>query len=122
RIYNPVKQGKDHDPEGRFVRRWVPELRDVPDAFIHEPWRMETPPKSYPPPLVDPVQAAKEAKDRIFALRRGEGFRREADAIQTAHGSRRSGLPQFGAKSQRAARKREVAEAKRDPRQGALDL
>ena len=41
RIYNPVKQGHDQDPDGDFVRRWVPELRDVPDAFIHEPWQWE---------------------------------------------------------------------------------
>ncbi|MFO7854291.1 MAG: FAD-binding domain-containing protein [Paracoccaceae bacterium] len=122
RIYNPVKQGKDHDPDGRFIRRWIPELRDLPDAFIHEPWRMETPPSAYPPPLVEPVQAAKAAKDRIFALRRGDGFRRQADAIQAAHGSRRSGLPQVGSKTRQAARRREAQDAKRDPRQGALDL
>ena len=30
RIYNPIKQGLDHDPEGRFIRQWLPELRDVP--------------------------------------------------------------------------------------------
>ena len=40
RIYNPVKQGYDHDPDGSFIREWVPELHDVPEELIHEPWKM----------------------------------------------------------------------------------
>ena len=41
RIYNPVKQGYDQDPQGAFVRAWVPELAAAPDALGHEPWRWE---------------------------------------------------------------------------------
>ena len=41
RIYNPVKQGRDHDPDGRFTHRWVPELAGVDDRLLHEPWRMD---------------------------------------------------------------------------------
>ena len=37
RIYNPIKQGYDQDPEGDFIYNWVPELKDVPKEFIHEP-------------------------------------------------------------------------------------
>jgi deoxyribodipyrimidine photo-lyase len=40
RIYNPVKQSHDQDPNGHFIRRWVPELATVPDARIHTPWTM----------------------------------------------------------------------------------
>ncbi|MFN8123978.1 MAG: FAD-binding domain-containing protein [Thermoleophilia bacterium] len=40
RVFNPVLQGKKFDPDGAYVRRWVPELRDVPDERVHEPWRM----------------------------------------------------------------------------------
>jgi len=40
RIFNPVLQGKKHDPDGAFVRRWLLELACVPDKFIHEPWKM----------------------------------------------------------------------------------
>jgi deoxyribodipyrimidine photo-lyase len=41
RIFNPVTQGKRHDPEGVWVRHWVPELRRVPASFVHEPWLMD---------------------------------------------------------------------------------
>jgi 3-hydroxyisobutyrate dehydrogenase-like beta-hydroxyacid dehydrogenase len=40
RLYNPVKQGLDHDPTGTYVRRWVPELAGVPLAHLHTPWTM----------------------------------------------------------------------------------
>lgn len=41
RIYNPIKQGWDHDPKGEFTLRWCPELVGVPNAHLHEPWRWE---------------------------------------------------------------------------------
>jgi len=41
RVYNPVKQGQDQDPDGVFTRRWCPELADVPDAHLQEPWRWD---------------------------------------------------------------------------------
>ncbi len=40
RIFNPVSQGKKFDPDGLFVRRWLPELADVPTSAIHEPWAL----------------------------------------------------------------------------------
>ncbi|GIG25295.1 cryptochrome/photolyase family protein [Cellulomonas denverensis] len=54
RVFNPVRQGLTYDPEGRYVRRWVPELRDIPGRAVHEPWKL---PRSaapdYPAPVVD---------------------------------------------------------------------
>ncbi|MGR3466316.1 MAG: FAD-binding domain-containing protein, partial [Shimia sp.] len=89
RIYNPVKQGKDQDPEGVFTRRWVPELADVPPEHVQEPWKAGGVP-GYPPPIVDVAQAAREARERIFALRRGGAFRAEAGAIVEKHASRKA--------------------------------
>lgn len=88
RIYNPVKQSCDHDPEGRFIRRYLPELRDVPEDYIHEPWLMPTPPPSYPAPLVEHEAAARLAKQRMAAYRRGEDFRAEAAEVYRKLGSR----------------------------------
>ncbi|MEV7972343.1 deoxyribodipyrimidine photo-lyase [Cellulomonas sp. NPDC089187] len=54
RVFNPVRQGLTYDPEGQYVRRWVPELRDIPSKAVHEPWKL---PRSaapdYPAPMVD---------------------------------------------------------------------
>ncbi|MFZ9873176.1 MAG: FAD-binding domain-containing protein [Steroidobacteraceae bacterium] len=88
RIYNPVKQSYDHDPEGRFIRRYLPELKGVPEEFIHEPWLMSSPPTSYPSPLVDHEAAARLAKQRMTAYRRGEDFREQAAEVFRKLGSR----------------------------------
>lgn len=53
RVFNPVTQSSKFDPRGEYIRRWVPELRAVPDAHIHAPWEMDSPPRGYPPPMVD---------------------------------------------------------------------
>ena len=57
RIFNPILQGSKFDPEGDYVKRWVPELNDVPAEHIHAPWEMAVPPKNYPAPMVDHAAA-----------------------------------------------------------------
>lgn len=105
RIYNPVKQGHDQEPDGRFIRQWVPELAEVPDAFIHEPWTWEDAGRvlgrAYPFPVVDHLDAAKAARRKIWSVRRGPEFREEADRIQAKHGSRKSGMPITGRRRQK---------------------
>ena len=74
RIYNPVKQGLDQDPTGAFTRRWLPELAEVPDAFLQTPWRWEGARgllgRRYPEPVVDVMAAQRAARDTIFGLRK----------------------------------------------------
>ncbi|MCY4146049.1 MAG: deoxyribodipyrimidine photo-lyase [Chloroflexi bacterium] len=53
RIFNPVLQSRKFDAAGLYIRHWLPELREIPDKFIHQPWRMDDAPVAYPPPLVD---------------------------------------------------------------------
>ena len=94
RIYSPVKQGYDQDTGGDFIRRWVAELADVPDAYLHEPWRMSPEERTalcpnYPERIVEHAAAAKSAKDAIYALRRLPGARAEAKRVVTKHGSRK---------------------------------
>jgi deoxyribodipyrimidine photo-lyase len=66
RVFNPVLQGKKFDPQGAYVRQWIPELAAVPDEFIHMPWKMPTVMqgksgcvigKNYPAPIVDHAKA-----------------------------------------------------------------
>jgi deoxyribodipyrimidine photo-lyase len=70
RVFNPVTQSKKFDPKGIYIKLWLPELRDVPAKYIHEPWRM--PPEiqmqaqchignSYPAPIIDHALARKRA-------------------------------------------------------------
>jgi deoxyribodipyrimidine photo-lyase len=70
RIFNPVSQGIKHDPRGAYIRRWSPELRDVPDEFIHSPWQMPDGiqqashcriGRDFPAPIVDHAQARQRA-------------------------------------------------------------
>jgi deoxyribodipyrimidine photo-lyase len=88
RMYNPVKQSLEHDPEGRFIRRYLPELRGLPTAALHEPWRLDAPPRGYPAPVVDHEQAAREARRRMAPYWRGEGFRDQAREVFRTLGSR----------------------------------
>ncbi len=53
RILDPVRQGERFDPEGRWVRRWLPELEAVPARFVHRPWEAPEPPAGYPRPIVE---------------------------------------------------------------------
>jgi deoxyribodipyrimidine photo-lyase len=105
RIYSPTKQALEHDPQGVFIRRWLPELAAVPLAQLAEPWRMSPAEQSaagcvigcdYPAPIIDAAAAVARAKQRLYALRGSAEARAEADAIQQRHGSRKSGLPPSG--------------------------
>lgn len=105
RIYSPARQVLDHDPTGRFIRPWVPELHAVPDEHLAEPWKMPLHiqhacgciiGKHYPAPIVEHAQAVQLAKQRIYAIRSTPSARSEADSIQQKHGSRRSGIAHRG--------------------------
>ncbi len=92
RIYNPVKQGLDQDPTGRFVRSFVPELDSLPDPFIHEPWLWpQAQALPYPPPIVDNIGAAKFAREALYAIRKGADHRQAAHEIVAKHASRKAG-------------------------------
>ena len=82
RVYNPVKQGYYQDPTGAFVRRFVPELAGVPDAFVHEPWRWEGAASlAYPAPIIDHLAAAQAAKVALSGVCKRVEHRAEADQI-----------------------------------------
>lgn len=101
RIYNPVKQAKDQDPTGAFVRRWLPAMAHVPDSWILQPWRMPAAlqaragcviDRDYPAPLIEIEQATRLARARLLEVRRDEVARAQSRAIVEKHGSRK-GMP-----------------------------
>ncbi len=71
RIYNPVLQGKKFDPDGAYVRRWVPELKALSAKEIHEPWKLAPPPEAYPAPIVEHDTERKESLARYQQIRGG---------------------------------------------------
>ena len=94
RMYNPVKQSYDHDPEGRFIKQWVPELRELNPLHIHEPWNM-TPMeqalakfelgRDYPEPIVDLSISGKIARKKIWGHRSNEIVKKENQRILRTH-------------------------------------
>jgi deoxyribodipyrimidine photo-lyase len=88
RMYSPVKQSLDHDPEGKFIRRYIPELQHVSNQWIHEPWKMSEPPKDYPRPIVDHDAAMKHARAEISKRWKQDDFRDEARKVNQKLGSR----------------------------------
>jgi deoxyribodipyrimidine photo-lyase len=81
RIFNPVSQSKKFDPEGAYIRRWLSELRDVPQEFVHEPWRMQPEVQQacgcviahdYPYPIVDHSLMRERAIAAYQASKKGE--------------------------------------------------
>lgn len=98
RIYNPVKQAMQQDPEGVFVRRWIPALKHVPNSWIFEPWLM--PPGlqqayhcnigiDYPAPLVEIKTALALAKHRFSQLQHNAQTRDETRRVIKMHASRK---------------------------------
>jgi deoxyribodipyrimidine photo-lyase len=70
RILNPTLQAQRFDPGGAYVRRWVPELEDLPNEHLLQPWRAPVPPRDYPPPYVDHAAARLSALARYGDARR----------------------------------------------------
>ncbi len=79
RVFNPILQGEKFDPEGIYVRRWVPELARLPNKFIHQPWEATPlelaaagiePGKSYPHPIID-HKVGRERALKAYATIRG---------------------------------------------------
>jgi deoxyribodipyrimidine photo-lyase len=108
RIYSPAKQALEQDPDGEFIRRWVPELRDVPLSWLSKPEQMPEEIQSrcgcvigrdYPSPIVDHATAVKEARERIAAVRRKTETRTEAKKVFVRHGSRKRFVKRPAAKN-----------------------
>lgn len=94
RIYNPIKNSLEHDPDATFIKKWVPELKDLDLPFIHEPYLMTEMEqqfinfhlgKDYPYPIVDMEVTRKKASDTLWNLRKNKKAREESQRILKKH-------------------------------------
>ena len=97
RIYNPVKQGYDHDPDGSFVKTWLPELSGISKKYIHTPWLSPVLPNKYLAPIVDELSSRKLAAKAVYEIRGNSDFKKVAKSIYVKHGSRKKSKLTFGA-------------------------
>ena len=96
RIYNPIKQSIGQDPDGNFIRKWVPELKNVQGKLIHEPWKMTYIDqksisielgKNYPLPIIENNKATKIAKDKIWKVKKSKEAKLLSSQILIKHAS-----------------------------------
>ena len=94
RIYNPIKNSKDHDPDAIFIKKWIPELKNLPNKLALEPYLI-TPleeqlynfrlGENYYHPIVDIDKARKYASDILFAMRDNDEVKHENERILQKH-------------------------------------
>jgi deoxyribodipyrimidine photo-lyase len=94
RIYNPVKNGIEHDEDAKFIKKWVPELKKLDTIFAHEPYLMTpleqqlydfTLGKDYPNPIVDLKKTRKKASDILWNLKKNPEVKKESKRILLKH-------------------------------------
>jgi deoxyribodipyrimidine photo-lyase len=85
RIYNPLKQSEENDANASFIKKWVPELREVSPSDIHA---MKNLPSTYAGPIVDLKQSMAFARAQLFSLIKQADVRSEAKQVQEKLGSR----------------------------------
>jgi deoxyribodipyrimidine photo-lyase len=94
RIYNPIKNSEEHDSEGVFIKKWIPELAEVPLHLLHEPWKMNEMEqqfynciigKNYPKPIVNIEETRKYANDIVWSFRKKDDVKEEGKRILKKH-------------------------------------
>ena len=94
RVYNPVKNSYEHDADGIFIKKWIPELANIPSEFVHEPWKL-TPieqlfydfeiGRDYPFPIVNLEEARKFSSDFFWSMRKDEAVKKDGKRIVAKH-------------------------------------
>ena len=100
RLYNPVKNSQKHDPKGVFIKKWIPELSNVPLIHIHEPWKMTAMEQSfcnvtigehYPSPIINLDNSAKLARDKVWGHRKHPEVQKENKRLLNTHVNKTKG-------------------------------
>lgn len=94
RIYNPIKQAQEHDSDGEFVKKWVPELQQVPVPLIFEPWKMTQMEAAmyqleqhspYLAPIFDINERARDARERLWSWKKRADVQSEGARVLAKH-------------------------------------
>ncbi|WP_366185591.1 deoxyribodipyrimidine photo-lyase [Flavobacterium ovatum] len=94
RIYSPIKNSEDHDSEGVFIKKWLPELAEIPVTLLHEPWKLNPIEqqfyqceigKDYPFPIVDIEETRKKASAIVWSFRKNNDVKEEGKRILKKH-------------------------------------
>ena len=96
RIYNPIKQSRDQDPDAVFIKKWIPELSNIPSSLVHEPWKLTYLDQksydiqigeNYPLPIVDNAKETKNSRDRIWKIKKSHESKILSASILKKHTS-----------------------------------
>jgi deoxyribodipyrimidine photo-lyase len=99
RIYNPVKQSKDHDANGAFIKKYIPELKHVPPENIHQPWLLTEAEElmykvkignDYPSPIIDISETGKFARSNLWRTKASKPVKEENKRILLKHTKRKT--------------------------------
>jgi len=99
RIYNPIKNSKEKDSDGEFIKNWIPELKSIPADLIHEPWKLSELEQQlynfkigidYPFPIVDVEATCKLASEKMWSFRKTPTVKKEGERILNKHTQRKS--------------------------------
>lgn len=108
RVYNPVKQSQEKDPDGEFIKQWLPQLSEIPKEIIHTPWVLSPMEQqlyqfvigdTYPEPMVDIEETGKIARDLLWGFRQRLDTRQEGKRIVAKHVRKRRSTSSMGKQS-----------------------
>ena len=92
RIYNPIKQSIEKDPDGIFVKKWLPELSKINNKFIHQPWNLTDIDlidfkikDVYRHPVISPRLQYKSVKNKLWRLRKTDFVKKESKRLLSLH-------------------------------------
>jgi deoxyribodipyrimidine photo-lyase len=94
RLYNPVKQSQERDPEGEFIRRFIPELEGLPNELLHTPWLLTVMEEQlysvvlgqdYPKPIIDIEASARRAREKLWSFQKRDDVQREGRRVLKRH-------------------------------------